>query len=119
VDKVKDLIVATWNIRTLPVLWEQNTTIWNNKRIGKIRIAGKFINITVLSVHAPTNDKDEAIKDEFYDNLDTTFELIPKYDVKVITGDINAQIRVEDFMKDVARKYTIHDAGNKNGCMFG
>jgi hypothetical protein len=40
-----------------------------NERISKIRIPGKFNNITILSVYAPTNDKDEAIQDEFYDNL--------------------------------------------------
>jgi exonuclease III len=65
-----------------------------NERISKIRIAGRFKNITISSVYAPTNDKDETIKHECYDNLDRAFELIPKYDIRVITGDFNAQIGV-------------------------
>jgi hypothetical protein len=40
-------------------------------------------------------------------------------DVKVITGNFNAQIGVEDFMKEVAGKYTIHDTSNENGQMLG
>jgi exonuclease III len=60
-----------------------------NKWISKIRRAGKLKNITILSVYTPTNDMDKAIRD---DNLDRAFKLIPKYDLKVITGDFKAQI---------------------------
>jgi hypothetical protein len=90
-----------------------------NEWISKIKIAGKFKIVTILSVYASTNDKDEAIIDEFYDNPDRAFELIPKYNVKFITGDSNTQRGVEDFMKYVAGKYTIHDTSNEYGQMLG
>jgi hypothetical protein len=36
-----------------------------------------------------------------------------------IIGDFNSQIGVENFMKAVAGKYTIHDTSNENGQMLG
>jgi hypothetical protein len=41
--------------------------------------------------------------------------------LRLILGTLmlNAQIEVEDFMKDVAGKYTIHDTSNENGQMLG
>jgi hypothetical protein len=43
---------------------------------------------------------------------------MPKYGLKVIISDFKAQIGVEDFMKAVAGKYTIHDTSNENGQML-
>ena len=41
-----------------------------NERLAKIRIKAKFHNISLISVHAPTVEKDDAVKDAFYANLD-------------------------------------------------
>lgn len=40
-----------------------------NQRVTSLRIRGKRYNHTLISDHAPTEDKEEIIKDNFYDQL--------------------------------------------------
>ena len=43
-----------------------------------IRLQGKPFNITVIQVHAPTDNAEEAEVEQFYDDLQDLLELIPK-----------------------------------------
>lgn len=61
-----------------------------NERICTIRLKAKFSSISYVSFHAPTEDKDDSIKDSFYEELENVFDLIPSYDVKLFIGDANA-----------------------------
>jgi endonuclease/exonuclease/phosphatase family metal-dependent hydrolase len=63
----------------------------------------------MLSAHAPTEEKDDTEKEEFYDLLSKTCDQIPKCDMLIILGDFNAQIGRENYIAQVAGKYTIHD----------
>lgn len=86
-----------------------------NDRICKIRLKGRFRNITMISAYAPTEDKDIEIKETFYDNLMRECNNVPKYDLIIIMGDFNAKIGKEDFVSSVAGKYTLHEETNENG----
>jgi endonuclease/exonuclease/phosphatase family metal-dependent hydrolase len=37
------------------------------------------------------------------------------YDLIIIMGDFNAKIGKEEYQREVAGKYTIHDISNENG----
>ncbi|XP_055388124.1 craniofacial development protein 2-like [Condylostylus longicornis] len=51
-----------------------------NKRMCSIRVKGKFNNITIISVYAPTEEANDDEKDEFYEELNNLCEGIPYYD---------------------------------------
>jgi predicted nucleotidyltransferase len=54
-----------------------------------ITLKGHWCDITVLNVHAPTEDKDDDIKDSFYEELEQVFDL---YASEVI-GDHQCRFR--------------------------
>ena len=47
---------------------------------------GKPFNITVIQVHAPTSNAEEAKDEQFYEDLQDLIELTPKKDVLFIIG---------------------------------
>jgi exonuclease III len=65
-------------------------------RICTLRVKGRFNNLSLICAHAPTEEKNEDIKDTFYDDLETTITKCPKNDVKVLLGDFNTKVGSED-----------------------
>ena len=85
-----------------------------NERICRLRMRGRFFNTSIICIHAPTEEKDESVKNTFYDLLDRTCQQIPKNDVTIIMGDMNAKIGRE-FMTPNIGKYSLHEESNDNG----
>ena len=60
-----------------------------------VRFQGKPFNITVIQVHAPTSNTEEAevlqLLEQFYEDLQDLLELTPKTDVLFLIGDLNAK----------------------------
>lgn len=69
-------------------------------RLCKIRIRGKFFNYSIVNVHAPTEDMSEAEKEEFYEALESVTQNIPKHDIRIVIGDLNAKIGQETQQTD-------------------
>jgi hypothetical protein len=42
-------------------------------RLCSIRTKGKFLNISIICAHAPTEDKSEDKKDDFYDAIERIY----------------------------------------------
>jgi hypothetical protein len=61
-------------------------------RMSYIILRGRWYNIIVLNVHAPTEDKSDDIKDRFYEELEQVFDKFPKYHMKILLGDFNAKV---------------------------
>ena len=84
-------------------------------RICKICIRGLYFNYNLICVHAPTEEKDDDEKDNFYEDLDQMYEQCPKRDVKIIIGDLNAKIGQEEICGLIAGKYSLHTLSSDNG----
>jgi len=90
-------------------------TLPYNEKLCKLRIKGHFNNLWIISVHAPTEEKTDEEKEKFYEDLQIVHNKIPKHDLVIILGDLNAKIGKEDIYQDVAGKHTLHEISNRNG----
>ena len=86
-------------------------------RICKLRVKGKFYNMTLINIYAPTEDKEEEIKEQFYEELQTTQDRVPKHDATIILGDMNAKLGREKVFSQVVGLHTLHNISNENGEM--
>jgi hypothetical protein len=51
-------------------------------------LRGCWLHITVLNVHASTEDKTDYMKDSFYEELECIFDKFPRYHMKILLGDL-------------------------------
>ena len=65
---------------------------------------------TIISSYSPTNISEETDFIAFYDELSSLVRSIPKHNVLVIGGDMNAQIG-----KNVNQKSSLHNSSNRIG----
>jgi len=63
-----------------------------NERICCLRLKIKRFSCTLINVHAPTNEKTEEIKEEFYSLLEQNKNQIARLDINIILGDFNAKV---------------------------
>jgi endonuclease/exonuclease/phosphatase family metal-dependent hydrolase len=85
--------------------------------ICKLRVKGKFYNMTLINIYAPTEDKEEEIKEQFYKKLQRAHDRVPKHDVIIIMGDMNAKLGKEKVFNQVLGRHTLHNISNENGEM--
>ena len=54
-----------------------------NNRMTSVRFQGKPFNITVIQIYAPNSNAEEAEVEWFYEDLQDSLELTPKWNAKV------------------------------------
>jgi hypothetical protein len=84
-------------------------------RLCWIRFRGKFRNYSAINAHAPTEDKDDEEKDNFYLELETIYSQCSKHDIKIVPGDINAKVGKEENNYPFAGRNGLHEECNGNG----
>ena len=67
---------------------------------------------TIISCYSHTNVNEETELVAFYDGLSSLVRIIPKHNVLVINGDMNAQIG-----KNGNNKYSVHNIENRLTCL--
>jgi hypothetical protein len=80
-----------------------------------ITLKGRWCDIIVLNVHAPTEDKDDVKKDNFYEELEQVFDQFPRYHMKILIGDFNAKVGREDIFKPIIAYESLREANDDNG----
>ena len=61
-------------------------------RIIEARFFSHVIKTTVIQVYAPTNEADDEVKDDFYEQLQKIMDEVPRHDMLLVIGDWNAKV---------------------------
>lgn len=80
-----------------------------------MRTRGRFFNYTFISVHAPTEEKEEELKDQFYEELEKRYDEAPRHDIKIIIGDLNAKVGQEEEFRPTIGTQSLQLESNDNG----
>jgi len=86
-----------------------------NERLATIRVKAKYFYISLICVHAPTEEKDDGVKDAFYAELERAYERCPAYDIKIVLGDFNAKVGREGIFGPTVGRYSLHETSSSNG----
>jgi exonuclease III len=70
-----------------------------NERLCYLQIAGRIFDICIINGYAPTEDQDEEVKNIFHEDLERLFDFLPNNCIKIIAGDLNAQVGKEQFLR--------------------
>ena len=65
---------------------------------------------TIISCYSPINISEETDLTAFYNELSSLVRSIPKHNIFIISGDMNAQIG-----KNINHKFNLHNSSNRNG----
>ncbi|KAL4141595.1 hypothetical protein QTP88_004211 [Uroleucon formosanum] len=127
--ELKDFSIRTGNVRSLYRAGHLTTVISSLERyqlniaaIQETRWPGqgnlKTNNWTYFysgGLDHQAGDKNEAIKNEFYEKLDTVCDLLPNSKVKILLGDFNAKIGQEPIFSPTIGSNSLHLNSNDNG----
>ncbi|VVC39857.1 Endonuclease/exonuclease/phosphatase,Reverse transcriptase domain [Cinara cedri] len=80
-----------------------------------IRITGCIFDLIIINFHAPTEDKRDDIKEDFYEELDRICDITSNYSVKIVLGDFNAKVGKEEVYRPTIGRDSLHDTSNDNG----
>ena len=87
-----------------------------SERILTARLHSRQINFSVTVAYAPTEDANDSVKDDFYQQLSDTLDQQPRQDVKLILGDFNAQVTSDcSLWPGIISKHSLHSTSNDNG----
>ncbi|XP_068738570.1 craniofacial development protein 2-like [Montipora capricornis] len=84
------LIIAKKSVNTL-LEWEPI-----NDRILRARFDSKHCKLTIIQCYAPTNEADDAMKDDWYDHLIQVLSKVPRHHLLVVIGDLNAKVGADN-----------------------
>jgi hypothetical protein len=84
-------------------------------RMSYIILRGRWCDIIILNVHAPTEDKIDDVKDSFYEELECVFGIFSKKHTQVLLGDFSAKLWSENIFKPIIGSESLHEISNDNG----
>ena len=84
-------------------------------RLSYIVLRGRWRNIIVVNVHAPSEEKSDESKDSSYEELEQVFDHFPKYHTKMLPGDLNAKVGRENIFKPTIGQESLHQDSNDIG----
>lgn len=83
-------------------------------RISLLTIEAQYFDITIVDGHTPTEEKTQEEKDEFYDNSEHTLNKIPQSRIRIVLGDLNANLGKENILRSKIGNHSLHNVTSKN-----
>jgi hypothetical protein len=80
-----------------------------------IVLRGCWFNITVLNVHASTDENSDVSKESFYVKLEPVLDHFSKYHTKILLGEIKAKLGRKNISKPTIWNESLHQDSNDNG----
>ena len=85
-------------------------------RVSYIFMRGRWCNIIVLNVHAPSEEKSDESKDSFYEELEQVFfNHFPNYHMKILLENFNAKVERENIFIPTIGNESLRQDSNDNG----
>ncbi|XP_055632878.1 uncharacterized protein LOC129773303 [Toxorhynchites rutilus septentrionalis] len=85
-----------------------------NERMCVLRIKGRFYNYIIINVHCPHEGRPDDEKEAFYAQLEATYVSCSPRDIKIVIGDINAQVGRETMYRPMIGPCSLHTDTNDN-----
>ena len=85
-----------------------------DERICVLRIKTIFQNMSLINVHAPTEEKEESEKEAFNQKVEETYDSCPSNAIKIVLGDWNGKVGREDIYQGLIGRHIIHLNCNNN-----
>ncbi|XP_065091419.1 uncharacterized protein LOC135712357 [Ochlerotatus camptorhynchus] len=86
-----------------------------NARMCKLRIKGRFFNYSIINVHCPHEGRPGDEKEAFYAQLEQVYDGCSQRDVKIVIGEMNAQVGREAMYRPAIGPNSLHAVSNDNG----
>ena len=87
-----------------------------NSRIARMRMNARWFKVTMIVLHAPTEDSEEEVKDQWYDEVQEVLNKVPGHDMLIVLGDMNAKVGKEvAAFRGTIGAHSLHDISNNNG----
>ena len=74
----------------------------------------RWCDIIVLNVHAPSEDKDDYIKDSLYEEIERLFDQLPMYHKTILLGDFIVKLGRENNFQPTIGTESVHPESNYN-----
>ena len=82
-------------------------------RIIEARFFSRFIETTAIQVYAPTNEADNELKDDLYEQLQKIVDEVPRRDMLLVIGDWNAKVGEQQLGRGRHCRKVRYDRGKK------
>lgn len=83
-----------------------------SERLIRARLKSRFCKLTILQCYAPTNEAEEVVKEDWYEQLQAAVSKDPQHDLLLLIGDLNAKVGTDN--SNYERAMGRHGCGERN-----